>query len=80
MKIGSYTQAMARHLVRLSGGQHIVIDDSTPPNGTGFLTESPYEALMPATPIVAALSTYTLAPLEAETVEALRSATTLVTQ
>lgn len=58
----------------------MIIDDSTPPNGTGFLTESPYEALLPATPTVAALSTYTLAALEPETVEALRSATTIVTQ
>lgn len=64
----------------MSGGEHMIIDDSTPPNGTGFLTESPYEALPPATPTVAALSTYTLAPLTAETVEALRSATTIVTQ
>jgi hypothetical protein len=64
----------------MSGGEHIVIDDSTPPNGTGYLTESPYEALLPATPTVAALSTYTLAPLPQETIEALRSATTLVTQ
>ena len=71
---------MARHLVRLSGGEHIVIDDSTPPNGTGFLTESPYEALPPAAPAVAALSTYTLTPLTPEMVEALRSATTIVTQ
>jgi hypothetical protein len=71
---------MARHLVRMSGGEHMIIDDSTPPNGTPFLTESPYEALLPATPTVAALSTYTLAALPEETVEALRSATTLVTQ
>jgi hypothetical protein len=64
----------------MSGGEHMVIDDSTPPNGTSFLTESPYEALLPATPAVQLLSAYTLNPLDAETVEALRSATTLVTQ
>jgi hypothetical protein len=71
---------MARHLVRLSGGEHIVIDDSTPPLGTGFLPESPYEALPPATVTVAALSTYTLGALAPEMVAALKSATTLVTQ
>jgi hypothetical protein len=64
----------------MSGGEHMIIDDSTPPNGTAFLTESPYEALPPATPTVAALSTYTLNPLTQETLQALRSATTLVTQ
>jgi hypothetical protein len=80
LETGPYTLGMARHLVRLSGGEHLVIDDSTPPNGTGFLTESPYEALPPATPTVAALSTYTLGPLAPETVMALKSATTLVTQ
>jgi hypothetical protein len=64
----------------MSGGEHMVIDDSTPPNGTGFLTESPYEAQLPAAPTVAALSTYTLNALPPETVEALNSATILVTQ
>jgi hypothetical protein len=64
----------------MSGGEHMVIDDSTPPNGTGFLTESPYEALPPATPAVAALSTYTLGPLAPETVAALKSAVNIVTQ
>jgi hypothetical protein len=64
----------------MSGGEHLIIDDSTPPNGTGFLTESPYEAQLPVAPTVALLSTYTLTALPEETVEALRSAVTLVTQ
>jgi hypothetical protein len=64
----------------MSGGEHIIIDDSTPPNGTGFLTESPYEALPPATPTVTPLASYTLTPLTQEMIEALRSATTLLTQ
>jgi hypothetical protein len=68
---------MARHLIRLSGGEHMVIDDSTPPNGSAFLTESPYEA-----PLMASISlaSYTLAPLSEMDQSAVGSATILLTQ
>jgi hypothetical protein len=68
---------MARNLIRFSGGQHAVVDQTTtPPNWSGFLTESPYEA----TP-AAALSSYTLTPCTSvEDQKAIGSATILLTQ
>jgi hypothetical protein len=68
---------MARNLIRFSGGEHAVVDQTTtPPNWSGFLTESPYEA----TP-AAALSSYTLTPCTSvEDQKAIASATILVTQ
>ncbi len=72
-----YTRSMARNLIRFSGGEHAVVDQTTtPPNWSGFLTESPYEA----TP-AAALSTYTLTPCTSmEDQKAIASATILLTQ
>jgi hypothetical protein len=68
---------MARHLIRLSGGEHMVIDENTPPNGSAFLTESPYEA-----PTMASISlaSYTLNPLSEMDVNAVNSATIILTQ
>jgi hypothetical protein len=68
---------MARNLIRFSGGEHAVVDQTTtPPNWSGFLTESPYEA----TP-AAALSTYTLTPCTSvEDQKAIAVATILLTQ
>jgi|HubBroStandDraft_6_1064221.scaffolds.fasta_scaffold996678_1 hypothetical protein len=72
-----YTRSMARNLIRFSGGEHAVVDQTTtPPNWSGFLNESPYEA----TP-AAALSTYTLTPCTSiEDQKAIASATVLLTQ
>ncbi len=68
---------MARHLIRLSGGEHMVIDENTPPNGSAFLTESPYEA-----PLMSAISlaSYTLNPLSEQDQNAVNSATIILTQ
>jgi hypothetical protein len=68
---------MARHLIRLSGGQHMVVDQNTPPNGSAFLTESPYEA-PPIASIV--LANYTLTPLSEIDVNAVNTATIILTQ
>jgi hypothetical protein len=68
---------MARHLIRLSGGEHMVIDDNTPPNGSEFLTESPYEA-PPIASIV--LANYTLNQLSDMDVNAVSTATVILTQ
>jgi hypothetical protein len=68
---------MARHLIRLSGGEHMVIDENTPPNGSAFLTESPYEA-PPMASIV--LSSYTLSPLSDFDLNAVNTATIIFTQ
>jgi hypothetical protein len=67
---------MVRHLIRLSGGEHVVIDENTPPNGSAFLTESPYEA-----PTMASISLagYTLNPLSEMDVNAVNSATIILT-
>jgi hypothetical protein len=72
-----YTRSMARNLIRFSGGEHAVVDQTTtPPNWTGFLTESPWEA----TP-AAALSTYTLTPCTSmEDQNAIATAKILLTQ
>ncbi len=72
-----YTRSMARNLIRFTGGEHAVVDQTTtPPNWSGFLTESPYEA----TP-AAALSTYTLTPCTSiEDQKAIASAKILLTQ
>ncbi len=55
----------------------MVIDDSTPPNGSAFLTESPYEA-----PPIASISlaTYTLHPLSEMNQNAVADATVILTQ
>jgi hypothetical protein len=68
---------MARHLIRLSGGEHMVIDENTPPNGSAFLTESPYEA-----PPIASISlaSYTLNPLSEMDQNAVNNATIILTQ
>ena len=68
---------MARNLIRFSGGEHAVVDQTvSPPTWTGFRTESPYEA----TP-AAALSTYTLTSCTSiETQKAIASAAILLTQ
>jgi hypothetical protein len=68
---------MARNLIRFSGGEHAVVDQTTtPPNWSGFLTESPYEAKP-----TALLSTYTLTPCTSvEDQNAIASATILLTQ
>jgi len=60
---------MARNLIRFSGGEHAVVDQTTtPPNWSGFLNESPYEA-------------YTLTPCTSiENQKAISSATILLTQ
>ncbi len=55
----------------------MVIDDSTPPNGSDFLTESPYEA-PPIASIV--LANYTLNPLSDMDQNAVSTATVILTQ
>jgi hypothetical protein len=72
-----YTRGMARNLIRFSGGEHAVVDQTTtPPNWSGFLTESPWEATT-----AAALSTYTLTPCTSvEDQHAIATATILLTQ
>ncbi len=68
---------MARNLIRFSGGEHAVVDQTTTPiSWSGFLKESPWEA----TP-AAALSTYTLTPCTSiEDQKAIADAKILLTQ
>jgi hypothetical protein len=63
--------------IRLSGGEHMVIDESTPPNGSAFLKESPYEA-HPLASIV--LANFPLKPLSVMDQKAVRAATIILTQ
>ena len=72
-----YTLGMARNLIRFSKDRHAVVDQTTtPPNWSGFLSESPWEA----TP-AAALSSYTLTPCtQVEDQNAIATATILLTQ
>jgi len=55
----------------------MVIDENTPPNGSAFLTESPYEA-----PLISAISlaSYTLNPLSQQDQNAVNTATIILTQ
>jgi hypothetical protein len=55
----------------------MVIDQSTPPNGSAFLTESPYEA-PPIASIV--LANYALNPLSEMDQNAVNTATIILTQ
>ena len=55
----------------------MVVDQNTPPNGSAFLTESPYEA-PPIASIV--LANYTLTPLSEIDVNAVNTATIILTQ
>jgi len=55
----------------------MVIDENVPPNGSAFLTESPYEA-----PLMSAivLASYTLNPLSDLDQSAVSTATIILTQ
>jgi hypothetical protein len=68
---------MARNLIRFSENRHAVVDQTTtPPNWSGFLPESPWEAA-PA----ALLSSYTLTPCTmVEDQKAIATAIILLTQ
>jgi hypothetical protein len=72
-----YTLGMARNLIKFSKDRHAVVDQTvTPPNWSGFLPESPWEA----TP-AAELSSYTLTPCtQVEDQNAIATATILLTQ